>query len=63
MLPVYYPVEEIQVKWESNTDWQKSLDKLEIPHFNLVNIKLTEENTTQFGRKLFFHFVFHFYNF
>ncbi|XP_014768139.1 glutamate-gated chloride channel alpha [Octopus bimaculoides] len=46
----YYPVEEVRVKWESNTDWQKSLDKLEIPNFDLANIKLTEENTTQFGQ-------------
>ncbi|XP_036360849.1 glycine receptor subunit beta-type 4-like [Octopus sinensis] len=46
----YYPVEEVQVKWESNTDWQKSLDKLEIFNFDLAKIKLTEENTTQFGQ-------------
>ncbi|CAI9726102.1 glutamate-gated chloride channel-like [Octopus vulgaris] len=56
----YYPVEEVQVKWESNTDWQKSLDKLEIFNFDLAKIKLTEENTTQFGRTFFFLLFFDF---
>ncbi|GAB1608574.1 glycine receptor subunit alpha-3-like [Argonauta hians] len=47
---VYYPAEELQLKWQNDTDWHKSMSKIEIDNFNLESITLIEGNISQLGQ-------------